>query len=90
MKYDRPVSASVIRRLPRYYRFLGELLGRGVTRISSKELSRLMKQGGALSMGRTALRLSAELAPLLGQEQEALRSAHCMAGYYSWLSASPS
>ena len=43
MKYDRPVSASVIRRLPRYYRFLGELLGRGVTRISSKELSRLMK-----------------------------------------------
>ena len=55
-----------------------------------EELSRLMKQGGALSMGRTALRLSAELAPLLGQEQEALRSAHCMAGYYSWLSASPS
>ena len=55
-----------------------------------EELSRRMKQGGALAMGRTALRLSAELAPLLGQEQEALRSAHCMAGYYSWLSASPS
>lgn len=55
-----------------------------------EELSRLMKQGGALTMGRTALRLSAELAPLLGQEQEALRSAHCMAGYCSWLSASPS
>ena len=43
MKYNRPVSASVIRRLPRYYRFLGELLAKGVTRISSKELSRLMK-----------------------------------------------
>ena len=43
MKYNRPVSASVIRRLPRYYRFLGELLDKGVTRISSKELSRLMK-----------------------------------------------
>ena len=43
MKYNRPVSASVIRRLPRYYRFLGELLDKGVARISSKELSRLMK-----------------------------------------------
>lgn len=43
MKYDRPISTSVIRRLPRYYRFLGELLSKGVTRISSKELSRLMR-----------------------------------------------
>lgn len=43
MKDDRPVSVSVIRRLPRYYRFLRDLLGRGITRISSKELSRLMK-----------------------------------------------
>lgn len=43
MKYDRPISTSVIRRLPRYYRFLGELLDKGITRISSKELSSLMK-----------------------------------------------
>ncbi len=43
MKYDRPISTSVIRRLPRYYRFLGELLEKGVTRISSRELSNLMK-----------------------------------------------
>ena len=43
MKYDRPVSTSVIRRLPRYYRFLGELLEKGINRISSKELSTLMK-----------------------------------------------
>lgn len=43
MKDDRPISVSVIRRLPRYYRFLGELLEKGVTRISSKELSSLMK-----------------------------------------------
>ncbi|MCQ2537013.1 MAG: redox-sensing transcriptional repressor Rex [Lachnospiraceae bacterium] len=33
------ISAAVIRRLPRYYRYLGELLNRGVVRISSKELS---------------------------------------------------
>ena len=33
------ISAPVIRRLPRYYRFLGELKEKGVTRFSSKELS---------------------------------------------------
>lgn len=36
------VSLSVIRRLPRYYRFLGDLLQNGVGRISSKELSQKM------------------------------------------------
>ena len=36
------VSASVINRLPRYYRYLGELLNSGVERLSSKELSRRM------------------------------------------------
>lgn len=36
------VSLSVIRRLPRYYRFLGELLKAGRLRISSKELSEKM------------------------------------------------
>ena len=43
MKNEKPVSLSVIRRLPRYYRFLGDLLSRGVSRISSKELAHLMK-----------------------------------------------
>ena len=33
------ISMSVIRRLPRYYRFLTHLKNMGVTRISSKELS---------------------------------------------------
>jgi redox-sensing transcriptional repressor len=33
------VSTSVIRRLPRYYRFLGDLLDRGVERISSREFA---------------------------------------------------
>lgn len=36
------ISNSVIKRLPRYYRFLGELKSAGVTRISSKELSQRM------------------------------------------------
>jgi redox-sensing transcriptional repressor len=36
------VSKSVIRRLPRYYRFLGELIKSGLTRISSMELSHRM------------------------------------------------
>ena len=36
------ISESVIRRLPRYYRFLGELKNAGLTRISSRELSERM------------------------------------------------
>ena len=40
---EKTVSISVIRRLPRYYRYLGMLLHSGVTRISSKELAAQMK-----------------------------------------------
>lgn len=36
------ISMSVIRRLPRYYRFLNHLKNKGVNRISSKELSEKM------------------------------------------------
>lgn len=36
------ISNSVINRLPRYYRFLGELKKEGLTRISSRELSERM------------------------------------------------
>ncbi|MEG0570327.1 MAG: winged-helix domain-containing protein, partial [Oscillospiraceae bacterium] len=39
MEKKHNVSASVIRRLPRYYRFLGELIKSGIIRISSRELS---------------------------------------------------
>ncbi len=42
MAMKSTVSISVIRRLPRYYRFLGELKNEGVSRISSKELSQKM------------------------------------------------
>lgn len=40
-KYEG-VSISVIRRLPRYHRFLYDLLQRGIHRISSRELADLM------------------------------------------------
>lgn len=36
------ISTAVIKRLPRYYRYLGELLAHDVVRISSKELSERM------------------------------------------------
>ena len=39
---NNTISNSVIKRLPRYYRFLGELKNQGITRISSRELSEKM------------------------------------------------
>ena len=39
---EKSISKAVIRRLPRYYRYLGELLEEGVERISSNELSSKM------------------------------------------------
>ena len=39
---EREISQAVIRRLPRYYRYLGELLENGVERISSNDLSKKM------------------------------------------------
>ncbi|MCC8127629.1 MAG: redox-sensing transcriptional repressor Rex [Clostridiales bacterium] len=39
---SREISKAVIARLPRYYRYLGELMESGVDRISSNELSRRM------------------------------------------------
>ena len=39
---ERGISQAVISRLPRYYRYLGDLKSEGVERISSQELSRIM------------------------------------------------
>ena len=39
---ERQISQAVIRRLPRYYRYLGDLLDNGVERISSNDLSKRM------------------------------------------------
>lgn len=38
----KEISQAVIGRLPRYFRFLGELKDQGIERISSQDLSRLM------------------------------------------------
>lgn len=40
---EKGISLAVIKRLPKYYRNLGELLENGVERISSKELSERMQ-----------------------------------------------
>ncbi len=40
---ERKISQAVISRLPRYFRYLGELKDQGVERISSQDLSKLMK-----------------------------------------------
>ena len=40
---ERQISKAVIKRLPRYYRYLGEILNNGVERISSSELSNKMQ-----------------------------------------------
>lgn len=42
MEEQRSISSAVIKRLPRYYRHLGELIEMGVERISSGELSKRM------------------------------------------------
>ena len=40
---EKDISRAVIKRLPRYYRYLGELIEDGVERISSNDLSGRMK-----------------------------------------------
>ena len=42
MLVEKSISRAVIKRLPRYYRYLGDLLQQGVDKISSKALSELM------------------------------------------------
>lgn len=40
---EKGISQAVVRRMPRYYRYLGELLEKGVERVSSNDLSKIMK-----------------------------------------------
>ena len=42
MLLEKSISRAVIKRLPRYYRYLGDLLQQGVDKISSKALSEIM------------------------------------------------
>ena len=41
MERDTKISITVIRRLPKYHRYLSELMEKGINRISSQELSNL-------------------------------------------------
>ena len=43
MAKESTISLQVIRRLPRYYRFLYDLRENGITRISSRELAQRMR-----------------------------------------------
>ena len=40
---DKEISQAVISRLPRYFRYLGELKDEGIERVSSQELSDIMR-----------------------------------------------
>jgi len=42
VEVEKGISQAVIRRMPRYYRYLGDLLDAGVERISSNDLSKKM------------------------------------------------
>ncbi len=82
VRNDR-ISDSVIRRLPRYYRFLGELYGEGVTKISSRELSERMRLTasqirqdlncfggfGQQGYGYNVLELKSEIAKIIGVDK---------------------
>ena len=80
----KEISQAVISRLPRYYRYLGELRDEGVERISSQELSKKMKVTasqirqdlnhfggfGQQGYGYNVEYLYIEIAKILGLDQE--------------------
>ncbi len=80
---EKKVSASVVNRLPRYYRYLTELVAAGAERISSKELSEKMQVTasqirqdlncfggfGQQGYGYNVKFLQAEIAKILGLDQ---------------------
>lgn len=80
----KEISKAVIGRLPRYYRYLGELIEEGVERISSNELSTRMKVTasqirqdlnnfggfGQQGYGYNVKYLYAEIAKILGIDQQ--------------------
>lgn len=80
---EKRISASVINRLPRYYRYLTELLASGTERISSKALSEKMRVTasqirqdlncfggfGQQGYGYNVKSLQGEIAKILGLDQ---------------------
>lgn len=84
MADERKISMAVIRRLPRYYRYLGEMIDNDITRISSRELSEKMKVTasqirqdlnnfggfGQQGYGYNVEHLHSEIAKILGLDKE--------------------
>ena len=68
---QKEISQAVIRRMPRYYRYLGELLDDGVERISSNELSVRMK------VTASQIRQFCQSAPLVGRKSHHRASVRC-------------
>ena len=80
---SREISSAVVKRLPRYYRYLGELLRDNKTKISSKELADLMDitasqirsdlncfgEFGHQGYGYNIHKLHSELAKILGVDR---------------------
>ena len=56
----RSISPSVIRRLPRYYRFLEDLKVSGITRISSSELSKKLQTKVMVKYGKKCGKIEIE------------------------------
>ena len=65
-KYD--ASSSVVRRLPRYYRLLGELERSGQVRTSSRELGRRL--GGQQGSGYSVAELRENLQRIMGLSEQ--------------------
>ena len=71
----KEISKAVISRLPRYYRYLGELIEEGVERISSNELSNRQDLNnfggfGQQGYGYNVKYLYSEIAKILGIDQQ--------------------
>ena len=81
---DKGISKAVIKRLPRYYRYLGDLMNNGVERISSSDLSKKMRVTasqirqdlnnfggfGQQGYGYNVRYLHTEISKILGLEEE--------------------
>ena len=95
---NRGISQAVIRRLPRYYRYLGELIEQGVERISSNELSKRMKVTasqirqdlnnfggfGQQGYGYNVKYLYSEIGKILGLEQAKFLADHNVHGIWNF------
>lgn len=84
MKQDKAISSAVIRRLPKYYRYLGMIQDRGIVRISSQNLSEItgftasqIRQDlnhfggfGQQGYGYNVTKLREQLGKIIGLDQE--------------------